>query len=929
MKINHPVTNVEREFKEGAILASRTDTRGIITYANKAFIEISGFSEAELLGKNHNLVRHPDMPPQAFEDLWDTVKAEKPWTGIVKNRCKNGDFYWVKATVTPVMQGGRVVEYMSVRVKPSRDEIASAEALYRDLNAGRTSLKPGGVAAAWQGLGAQTIGRKLLLGHLLLMLLMIGGVCLFTENEAVRNPFIIGSLLSLLASLLATYGLTRVLVSPLKEAIRVANEILDGRYNNSINIAREDESGKVLLAMMAMQSRLAYDVHEVQEGLQENRRIRTALNSVQTNVMMADKGYDIIYLNDAVQQMFRDAAEDLRERLPNFDPEHLLGKNIDVFHRDPAHQRGMLDQMKTTTTSQVTVGPRTFRIIATPVLDEDGERIGTAVEWADLTAQLKAEEEERKRLEMEREVAAVNLRLKVALDNVSSNVMVADEHNTIIYMNQTAHSMFDAAEHDFRKDLQGFDSSKLIGANIDQFHKSPSHQRGLLERLSGTHKANFVVGGRSMHFVANPVIDPEGHRLGTVVEWTDRTEEVAVEKEVDGIVEAAREGDLSQRISTTGKSGFFLQLGQGINNLIGVVESVVSDIATVMNAMSGGDLTRPISADYHGTFGEVKEAVNETIGKLEGIVSELLDTADVIATGADEISAGNNNLSQRTEQQASSLEETASSMEQLTSTVRNNADNAQQANQVSANARQMAEKGGEVVSNAVVAMDAINASSNKIAEIIGVIDEIAFQTNLLALNASVEAARAGDQGRGFAVVATEVRNLASRSAAAAKEIKELIQDSVEKVKGGSELVNESGATLQEIVAGVKKVGDIIAEIAAASAEQSAGIDQVNQAVTSMDEVTQQNAALAEQTSAASASMTEKAREMESLVGFFQVSGRGGAGRPQARQSSRAAVRPRAPSSPSRQSASAGTGAAPVRPTRVRSTENHDDEWEEF
>jgi methyl-accepting chemotaxis protein len=209
-------------------------------------------------------------------------------------------------------------------------------------------------------------------------------------------------------------------------------------------------------------------------------------------------------------------------------------------------------------------------------------------------------------------------------------------------------------------------------------------------------------------------------------------------------------------------------------------------------------------------------------------------------------------------------------MEELTSTVRNNADNAQEANRVAANARQLAEKGGDVVSRAVTAMEQINTSSNKIAEIIGVIDEIAFQTNLLALNASVEAARAGEQGRGFAVVATEVRNLASRSAGAAKEIKDLINDSVNKVHAGAELVNESGETLEEIVSGVKKVGDIVAEIAAASAEQASGIDQVNQAITSMDEMTQQNAALAEETSAASASLYEKAQSMGTAIGFFSV-----------------------------------------------------------
>ena len=273
-------------------------------------------------------------------------------------------------------------------------------------------------------------------------------------------------------------------------------------------------------------------------------------------------------------------------------------------------------------------------------------------------------------------------------------------------------------------------------------------------------------------------------------------------------------------------------------------------------------------------------------------------------------------------------------MEELTSTVRNNADNARQANQVAGNASQLATTGGEVVGRAVTAMQQINDSSEHIAEIIGVIDEIAFQTNLLALNASVEAARAGEQGRGFAVVATEVRNLASRSAEAAKEIKELIQDSVSKVKAGSELVDESGSTLEEIVQGVKKVGDIIAEIAAASEEQSAGIDQVNRAVTSMDEVTQQNAALAEQTSAASAQLNDKAHELESLVGFFKVNGMAASTHQATVKSSAAPVAsplntPKlSPATP----ASAVSGAA-VRPAAVppatSADVDDDDEWEEF
>jgi methyl-accepting chemotaxis protein len=256
------------------------------------------------------------------------------------------------------------------------------------------------------------------------------------------------------------------------------------------------------------------------------------------------------------------------------------------------------------------------------------------------------------------------------------------------------------------------------------------------------------------------------------------------------------------------------------------------------------------------------------------MVSQVKAAAGEVHRGAEEITTGNITLSQRMEEQASSLEETASSMEEMTSTVKQNADNAGQANQLAMAARDQAEKGGAVVSRAVQAMAEINNASRRIADIISVIDEIAFQTNLLALNAAVEAARAGEQGRGFAVVATEVRNLAGRSATAAKEIKALIQDSVQKVQDGSMLVTQSGVTLEQIVASVKKVTDIVAEIAAASGEQSAGIEQVNKAVMQLDDLTQQNAALVEQASAASQSMTGQARGLNELMRHYKVAATG-------------------------------------------------------
>ena len=473
-------------------------------------------------------------------------------------------------------------------------------------------------------------------------------------------------------------------------------------------------------------------------------------------------------------------------------------------------------------------------------------------------------------IEQTRQRADESSRVRMALDNVSSSVMMADNERKIFYVNKAAQKLFKEAKDDFARDLVDVDYENMLGQSIDAFHKNPQHQASMLEALEDTLTTEIEVGGRNMSIVANPITNDTGERLGTSVEWKDRTAEVAVEREVGLIVDAAQQGDLSRRIETSLKQGFFKTLGLGINSLIDQVQRFFDELSGVMAAMAEGDLTQPLEQAYLGSFDDLKGNVNGPLENLRGILARLRESMDEMRLAADEISAGNNNLSARTEQQASSLEETASSMEELTSTVRNNADNAQQANQLAANARTKAEQGGDVVSRAVTAMSAIHAASHKIAEIIGVIDEIAFQTNLLALNASVEAARAGEQGRGFAVVATEVRNLAGRSATAAREIKDLIKDSGEKVQLGAELVNASGDTLQEIVTAVKQVGDIVAEIAAASAEQTAGIDQVNQAITSMDEMTQQNAALAEQASAASSSMSNKATEVNQLVGSFQV-----------------------------------------------------------
>ncbi|HEX5657320.1 MAG TPA: methyl-accepting chemotaxis protein [Polyangiales bacterium] len=360
------------------------------------------------------------------------------------------------------------------------------------------------------------------------------------------------------------------------------------------------------------------------------------------------------------------------------------------------------------------------------------------------------------------------------------------------------------------------------------------------------------------------------------IEQHARTAELEAEaavrtmKAVRALIEAVERGKLRERIDVSVFSGSHRDLCEGVNRMMDGIARPLDEIAHVLELVAQGDLRTLVVGKYQNDLDQLKGSVNGTIEQLSRIATDMRASASHVANAAEEISTGTADLSRRTEQQAADLEETASTMEQMTATVRQNAESSRQANALALSARGVAEQGGAVVQQAVTAMGAINESSAKITDIIGVIDAIAFQTNLLALNAAVEAARAGEQGRGFAVVASEVRNLAQRSATAAKEIKALIKDSTAKVEDGSALVKRSGATLAEIVSSVKKVADIVGEITAASQEQSTAIEQVNRAVTKMDAATQQNSALVEQTASAAASLAKQGSDLLEAVGQFQT-----------------------------------------------------------
>jgi methyl-accepting chemotaxis protein len=616
------------------------------------------------------------------------------------------------------------------------------------------------------------------------------------STEGYRARLLVGMALLAGIGLALGWAIARSLVRPIGHAVDAARAVAAGDLEYRIDAEGSDEAAQLLQRFVEMQTSLRQRAFEEAQRLEQSRaeaveaqrraeeglRIRQALDATSTNVMIADADGKIVFLNRAVQEMLLRNEPELRQALPQFDARRIEGQSFDVFHRHPGHQRNLLAQLKGEHKTRIKVAGASFALTANPIGDGEGRRIGTVVEWADITAELAAREREQR-------IATENARVRSALDVAPLPVRIADADGTIVYVNHVLRDILKRDAAAFRAEQPSFDPERVVGGSVGMFYADSAAAVERLRQLTATVQSRMKLGGRQYDVSTSPIVDEAGKSLGSVGIWDDKTEQLAAEAELTELSSAATSGDMSRRVVLEGKSGFVRQIGEQFNGLMDVVGNTIVQVRAAANQLSAASA---------------------------------------------QVSQTSQSLSHSASQQAASVEQTTASLQEMSASVKQNAESANVTDGIATRAAAEAREGGEAVVQTKEAM-------KEIARKISIIDDIAYQTNLLALNAAIEAARAGEHGKGFAVVAAEVRKLAERSQVAAQEIGTLaggsvtlaekagalLDEMVPSIRKTSELVQEISAASGEQSEGVSQITGAMNHLSAATQQTASASEQLS------------------------------------------------------------------------------------------------------
>ena len=705
-------------------IVSKTDLNGTILEVNEAFVIASGYAKSELLGQPHNILRHPDVPKAVFSDMWKTLKLGLPWVQIVKNRCKDGSYYWVQANVTPVIEDGKVVAYQSVRTEVSNEVKESASVLYKEISKGRKNIDKGYVLDGFD--------RLCIFNHFHPINLMIGmiailGLLLVSENaEVIDMPLEFSVLITLLFVGYAFAG-KKYAFGRLGKAKQVIDRMREGDFSGQVDSYGKHSLSKLIASVKMMQIQLGAMYDDAQDKLKVSLRLKSAIDSASTNMMMVGNRGEVIYINNNLERFFTVNEAKFKNISNNFKANELEGEVLNKLFNEPVFDKLNMEQV-------------------------------TEIEMAGLT-----------------------IKLSIVL-----------------------------------------------------------------------------------------VTDYEGKVIGSVVEWLDLTQQRKIEGELKSTLEMASLGHTALHIETDGLSGFYLDTSNRINSLLSELNGIIQNMVFVMTKLAVGDIRGRVDKELQGSLAAMKGATNVSLENLSSIVLHIKRAAETVGTASDESSKASMDLSDRTQQAAAALEQINASMQNMGDLQNQNSVELSKVNEVTTQTVNQNKQAKVSLEATVSSIQEIQSTSEQIANIISIIDSIAFQTNLLALNAAVEAARAGEHGRGFAVVAGEVRSLAQKSADAARDIKTLIDTSVVKVNEGVSKVTETKQAFEMVDERVQSIGVAMDTVLGSIMQQQHAVGEIAQAINSLDENIQSNAALVEESSAAAMSLKAQANLLNEETSKFVI-----------------------------------------------------------